>query len=121
MEWMPKVWGRTRHILATDDVSIWDLDVLAGGYCSKHRHATRANLFVVVSGTVDVEMWFPNGKPTVWRLTAGAKAVLRVPAGVWHRFTAVEASRLVEMYMPDGGALDEADIEREDVGGLRAA
>ena len=121
MDWTTKVWGRTRHVFASPEASIWELDVVRGGYCSRHRHKTRANLFVVVRGNVQVTTWDAKDRPRTFHLTAGTRAMLRVPAGVWHRFEAVGPAQIVEMYLPDGGAIDENDIERADEGGVRAA
>jgi mannose-6-phosphate isomerase-like protein (cupin superfamily) len=81
-----------------------------------HRHATKCNAFVVVSGTlfIDVEKEYGLTDTT----TLGPGDVCTVQAGEWHRFrTGSDPCFAVEAYYPQ--SLSE-DIERRDCGGAVA-
>ena len=110
-----KVWGRTKLLLSTPSLEVHLLSVDPFARCSMHCHRTRWNAFVVISGTLFVEVRQEEyGLVDVTVLTNGQLTTVR--PGLWHRFrTEGEGARCVEVYYPD--ALGAADIEREDVGG----
>ncbi|MBE3088577.1 MAG: hypothetical protein IMZ71_05635 [Chloroflexi bacterium] len=52
-----KVWGKTTEIYRSETVSAHVLEILAGGFSSKHRHKIKKNIFHVLAGTVKITTW----------------------------------------------------------------
>ncbi len=111
-----KVWGTTQEAMNNGRVSAHLLRVEAGGYCSEHRHAEKTNLFLVISGSLEILVW-PAGadegqKPDMTILGPGETTVIR--PGDWHRFRALEDAVAIEIYE---GNLAGEDITRRTPGG----
>ena len=110
-----KVWGCTEAIIKTHFFEAHRIITEEGGFCSKHRHDHKHNLFYVESGCLEVIVYNDNGTEDRTIINAGCQCA--VPPGVWHRFSAIEDSIAYELYWID--TLDQNDIKREDVGGVR--
>lgn len=108
-----KAWGRTELIFKGPNFEVHRINVIAGGYCSKHIHATKYNLFYVDQGNLEIQVWKKNyNLIDSTLLSPGEK--MKVPPGEYHRFKAVSDVIAYEIYYTE---LDSDDIKREDVGG----
>lgn len=119
-----KVWGRAFHVAETGvpfNASL--LELLAGGYSSRHLHELRYNAFHVYSGLVDVVEYvlLPQPAPLlkeVRRRALGPGESCTVAPGVVHRFEARAPGLMLETYWADPGARCAfEDIRRLDQGG----
>jgi len=87
------------------------LKLKAGYECSWHSHREKYNLFVVVSGCVDIVTEQFDG-PSVVTLTSGECFTVR-PSEM-HKFKVIESGMMIEeMYVK----YNEDDIQRENQGG----
>lgn len=115
MEWVRKVWGRTKELVDSPFYSRHELEVVAGGYCSLHYHRERANRFRVVSGMIEIVEMFG---PFVCRRKLGPENTYDVPSLVPHMFIVHKDGILYEEYFPDrGGTVRRDDIVRLVEGG----
>lgn len=109
--WTDKPWGRTRRDHLSLVCQIDEIDVLQGGYCSIHRHATKTNLFHLLSGQINIRQFTATGERLNSKYLHPGESLI-VPAGIWHQFWSPLESRAVEVYLPTNGAVDPEDIER---------
>lgn len=107
-----KIWGWTEPLFVRNNVELHRIEANAGGYCSKHKHEHKSNLFIVESGQLQVTVWDENDEPSHKVLSKGDR--FAVPPGVMHQFTAISDVVALEVYWVD---LDQDDIIREYVGG----
>jgi mannose-6-phosphate isomerase-like protein (cupin superfamily) len=115
-----KVWGNTTEILTSDTASIHYLEINEGGYCSEHYHKSKHNLFYVIEGELEVNIFrdlidksnSSQIKDTTL-LTAGM--VMNVDPGFFHQFIAKTNVKCIEIYTPE---LISSDIVRRSVGGI---
>lgn len=108
-----KVWGITELIAECAALEFHRLEIRTGGYCSKHRHATKWNGFFLESGRLLIRTW--NGElEDVTVLTAGQFS--SVAPGYFHQFEALEDCVAFELYWSQYAS---DDIERVSVGGVR--
>ena len=99
-EWITKRWGYSKLIHQDQHVSVELASGLKGGASSSHKHPHVANLFLCLSGVVDLYV----GDDHFWRrLVKGVGA--DVKAGTWHRMYFVTDAELLELYSPEGEAL----------------
>ena len=101
-------WGGFTQYCLNTPVTVKIIEVASGGKLSLQRHAHRAELWVVLDETLEVQVdgktWRPSRHEEVW-----------IPAGAIHRLSAPgsHGGRIMEVGF---GHFDEADIERlEDV------
>lgn len=116
-----KVWGTARHIFSSPHCAVSILTTVKGGYCSRHKHSSRVNRFVVSSGSIDVVEYTEDGNSETLRKTLKAGETIDVQAGIIHRFEVNEPGLVVEVYWPSN-KYDEVrltDIERLDAGGIK--
>lgn len=52
-----KVWGKTTEIWRGQHVEVHRIQTLKSGYCSRHRHDHKLNMFYVERGRLLVEVW----------------------------------------------------------------
>lgn len=108
-----KVWGFTEALFARNNVEVHRIFVSDGGFCSKHKHDHKWNLFYVERGTLYIEVWkkdYALCDTTI--LSAGQMAA--VAPGEFHRFRALSDTVVYEIYWVE---LDAEDIKRENIGG----
>ncbi len=109
-----KVWGKTWSLFSKNNVEIHRIEVRPGGFCSKHRHTSKHNMFIVEAGRLLVDIWREGmDEPDSGELRAGDQLV--VPPGVYHRFKALTDVEAYEVYWVE---LDAGDIDRENHGGM---
>jgi len=108
-----KIWGETRLIWSGNNTETHQIKIKKGGYCSKHKHLYKYNLFYIDRGKLLIETWKENGIVDETLLIPGESTI--VGPGQYHRFKALEQTNALEVYWVD---LKEGDIIREDCGGL---
>ena len=108
-----KVWGTTTEIFCGQSVELHRILVDKGGFCSKHHHNYKHNLFHVESGCLKIETWRENG--IVENTILGPGETTTIPPKLQHRFIALEDTEAVEFYWLE---LDKNDIVRETQGGI---
>lgn len=111
MERTSKVWGE-RWLLREDSTHATSvLHLIEGTRCSWHRHRAKFNLFVVISGHIQIVVQEQDEKRGIEVLGG---QTFTVPPGVYHEFQALADSVVVEeMFV----SYDEGDIVRLDSGG----
>ena len=109
-----KVWGQTVPVFAGNNVEVHHIRIRAGGFCSRHRHAHKHNLFYVLSGALRIKAWKAD-YDLCDETTLHAGQATTVPPGEFHRFEALSPVEALEVYWL---TLDPGDIERKDVGGV---
>jgi len=108
-----KVWGLTTEIYRTATFSAYHLSIDKFGYCSKHKHNRKYNLFYVLSGKLKIIIW-RDGLPDITILGPGQ--ISGVPPDFFHQFEGLENTECIEIYYV---FLEDPDIERENQGGIR--
>ncbi len=108
-----KPWGTSRILFTTANVEVYRIEVDTGGYCSRHMHLSKHNLFYVESGELHVQTFEPELSTKI--LLSGD--ILSIPPNILHQFYAKLHTIALEIYhvemVPD-------DIIRFSVGGLDA-
>lgn len=107
-----KIWGMTQCLFAQNNVEVHLIDTKEGGFCSKHSHIHKFNLFYILNGALKVEIWMPYGLVDTTIIKDNQYCI--VPPGHSHRFEALADTKALEIYWVE---LDPDDIERETVGG----
>lgn len=111
-----KHWGVTRCIFTDKHCELHHATSVRKGYCSKHKHVTKPNMFYVLQGTLEVETFAKKSATSPVRTDTVLRGQsLTIPAGVWHRFRALTEVDMIEFYWSE---LDREDIVRADEGGV---
>ena len=112
-----KIWGNTSTIFSKNNVEISRIVINKGGYCSKHRHDHKYNMFFVEQGKLLVVIYRRDAN-----ITIEDKTVLRVgemtyvEPNLFHYFEALENTIAYEIYWTE---IYKDDIIRESAGGVR--
>jgi quercetin dioxygenase-like cupin family protein len=106
-----KVWGTTQRVFETSNVSVEVVKIAAGGYCSRHRHLRRDNLFHVLEGHLRVKTR-KDGLEDEIVLRPGESTLVK--AGDVHWFEALTDVVALEVYH---ARVEADDIVRETQGG----
>lgn len=109
-----KVWGKTETLFLGNNVEVNRIEARKGGFCSRHKHVAKANMFRVESGRLIIRQWkldYDLCDETI--IGPGESCV--VPAGEYHQFEALEDTVALEIYW---ATLAPNDIVRESVGGV---
>ena|SRR3990167_4252225 len=111
-----KIWGTTTLLLRTPLIEMHRLDVLGNAHCSMHKHDKKWNAFVVISGTLTIEVE-KAAYNLVDKTVLYAGELTTVQPGEFHRFVTGPFSAVaLEIYYPE--SLSDDDIVRRDCGGL---
>lgn len=111
-----KIWGQTQLVFSENNVEIHRIQVRKGGYCSRHKHVAKYNLFFVESGKLRVTiMRGKQVRPTDAIVLSKGMSTLIHP-GELHMFEAVSDCVAYEIYWT---TLDPNDIRRYSEGGLK--
>lgn len=112
-----KAWGFTKPIFNKNNVEIHDLFIHKGGYCSKHKHNSKFNKFIVKKGVLKVSIWKNYGADVLEDVTILTEnSECTVPPGDFHSFEALEDTEALEIYWVE---LRTDDIERTNHGGRK--
>jgi len=112
-----KVWGASYPLFNKNNVEISAISIKKGGFCSKHLHTTKYNMFVVNKGKLKVTIWKDYGSEVledVSFLFPGMETT--VSPGDYHMFEALEDTEALEIYWVE---LDANDIKRVNHGGMK--
>ena len=107
-----KAWGTTSDIWAGNNAEIHRIDVVKGGYCSKHKHDYKYNKFYVESGLLQVSIW---DEGVLISSIIGEGESTSVEPKMYHKFIALEKTVAYEIYWVE---LFKDDIQRESFGGV---
>lgn len=108
-----KIWGNTQSIFNKNNVEIHRIETKKGGFCSKHRHLRKYNMFYVESGKIKIISW-KTDYDLVDETIISSGQCTTTPPGEYHRFESLEDSVVYEIYWV---TLEPSDIDREDHGG----
>jgi len=110
VKFVEKVWGHEEWIVNNQKYCGKKLVLNKGYRCSIHKHDIKEETFYILSGKVLMESEL-EGKKEVRLMTPGD--VLHVKVGMWHRFTGIEDSQIMEF---STFHMDEDSIRREPSG-----
>lgn len=112
-----KIWGNTNTIFRKNNVEIARIEIAKGGYCSKHLHEFKYNMFFLESGQIRVTIFRQDALQTISDVTDLLPGKITVvEPKLYHFFEAIEDSIAYEIYWTE---LSETDIIRESVGGRK--
>ena len=112
-----KIWGNTRTLFCKSNVEIARIEVSSGGYCSKHIHEHKYNLFFIETGELEVTIYRHDAGTIIEDITVLKRGdSTYVEPGVFHKFKANTNTVAYEIYWVE---LDNNDIVRENVGGKK--
>lgn len=109
------LWG-IKEIVDKTGVSQLDyLIINKGGFCSKHKHFQKYNLFYVTTGILKISLYLKNGTQVDYVIGDDCpKRRFIVRPGTYHRFKALEDTECIEYSFVK---ISDEDILREDIGG----
>lgn len=113
MNWQGKIWGKTATIYSDHNIELNLIYAKRGGYCSKHQHMAKFNLFFVFSGMLKIDVW-KNDYDLVDDTVIKRFESTVVKPRENHKFKALKNTWALELYWVK---LCLNDIQREDVGG----
>lgn len=109
-----KIWGTTAKLFEQNNVEIHRIDIKKGGFCSKHYHNYKYNMFFVESGKLQVLVFRSDSSCTDQTiLFAGENTIVK--PGELHQFQADEDTIAYEIYWVQ---LENEDIVRSSSGGI---
>jgi mannose-6-phosphate isomerase-like protein (cupin superfamily) len=115
MERQGKVWGSTSPLLCKNNVEVHRIGGNSGGFCSKHMHNNKFNMFYVESGRLKIEVW-KKDYDLIDVTYVDRGDICTVSPGEYHRFTILDNNTVAfEFYWTE---IDASDIIREDHGGI---
>ena len=91
-----KVWGETILIFSNINMQINQIFIKKGGRCSTHMHNHKNNIFFIQSGRLLIEQWMASG--VVDSTTLSREDKIEIPSQTYHRFTALEDTKALEIY-----------------------
>ena len=110
-----KVWGTTSTLFSKNNVEVHRITCDKGGYCSKHKHVSKYNMFFVERGKLEVDIWKNDYKLVDTTFLKASESCVVVP-GEYHLFRCHEDDTVVyEIYWVE---IDTRDIIRDNVGGI---
>ncbi len=113
--WVKKVWGLTAEVMRHPVFEVHAIKGCKGGYCSRHHHIHKWNLFYVVSGRLAVIEELPGRTAPIKSMLPAGQSLAIAP-GRWHRFVVLEDNtQAIEVYW---AGVDHDDIIRATVGGM---
>lgn len=111
-----KVWGLTQNIFSKNNVEIHRIEADKGGYCSKHKHDCKYNLFFVESGKLKISVWKNEYELIDYTIITDQQMSVVKPKE-YHMFEALEDTIAYEIYWTE---ICADDIFRENSGGKNA-
>jgi len=110
-----KIWGETSEIFCKNNVEIHRIEGKKGGFCSKHKHVHKYNIFFVESGGIKVSTW-KKDYDLVDETRLFSQESTTIAPGEFHQFEVIADCVVYEIYYTE---LSGNDIIRESVGGSR--
>lgn len=110
-----KVWGTTSSLFSKNNVEINRITCDYDGYCSKHKHISKYNMFFVEKGSLEIRIW-KNDYDLVDKTILKEQQSCVVEPGEFHIFKCLEENTVAfEIYWVE---IDKNDIERSGSGGV---
>ncbi len=110
-----KIWGCTSLLFNKNNVEIHRIKCNKDGFCSKHKHIGKYNMFFVEKGKLAISIW-KNDYDLVDRTVISSQQICIVSPGEYHLFKCLEDNTVAfEIYWVE---LDKNDIIRDNVGGI---
>ena len=109
-----KVWGKTAEIFSNHNFEVHRIEVNKGGFCSKHKHTHKFNVFYMEKGKLKITV-YKNDYDLVDETIIETGQIAIAKPGEYHEFEALENSVCYEIYWVE---LNHQDIQRESVGGM---
>lgn len=110
---MKKKWGIKIPVFTSQTANVDLLIIEPRGFCSKHKHFQKHNLFYVISGELLVQVQLKD-RIAEHILTAGKQLLIK--SGYFHQFIANTEVMCIEVAFV---TLSEDDIYRLDEGGIK--
>ena len=111
-----KIWGSTSILFEKNNVAIHRIVCNKDGYCSKHKHISKYNMFFVERGSLEIDIW-KNDYELVDKTVLKEQQSCVVFPGEYHMFKCIDDNTVAyEIYWVE---LKEDDIKRENVGGKK--
>ena len=112
-----KIWGSTACLFNKNNTEIHRIEAKKGGYCSVHKHDHKWNIFFVEQGKlkITIHRWDAD-KPIEDVIILNKNEMTYVEPGLFHTFEALEDTIAFEIYYV---ALDQNDISRKSIGGVK--
>lgn len=107
-----KVWGETCPLFLKNNVEIHLVNSTKGGFSSKHKHVSKYNMFYVLSGCLEIDIWKDYGLIDKTVLLPNESCI--VSPGDFHMFLSRCDTEFIEIYWTE---LLAGDIIRENRGG----
>lgn len=108
-----RTWGE-KDVLHLSDLAQLDfLLIYEGGYCSKHIHYHKYNLFHLICGKLEITLFTKSGEKKY--ILHENKRTMLIRPGVYHQFKALEKTECLEYSYVQ---YSEDDINRENEGGI---
>ncbi len=109
-----KIWGITEALFNKNNVEMHRIQIKTNGYCSKHKHTHKYNMFYVEEGQLEVHIDKNDYDLTdITVLEKGQSTIVK--PGEYHKFIANTFVIAYEIYWTE---LDTNDIQRQNVGGV---
>ncbi len=109
-----KVWGSTSILFSKNNVEINRITCNKDGYCSKHKHHSKYNMFFVEKGSLEISVW-KNDYDLIDKTILTEHQNCIVSPGEYHLFKCLKPDTVAfEIYWVE---ISENDIERKNVGG----
>lgn len=114
-----KVWGITSPIWNGNNVEFHRIEVKEGGYCSKHLHEHKFNMFYVEYGELEISIWKEHGyekdEDMIDKTIIVDDESTIIEPKQYHMFKALKDTVAYEIYWV---SLEKDDIKRMNQGGL---
>ena len=114
-----KIWGITQPVWIGNNVEIHRIEIKAGGYCSKHLHEHKYNMFYVEYGELEISIWKEHGyeqaEDIIDRTIIIDDESTIIDPKQYHMFKAIKDTVAYEIYWI---SLDKDDIKRMNQGGI---
>lgn len=114
-----KAWGTTSLIWSGNNVEIHRIEVLEGGFCSKHLHEYKYNMFYVESGELEIDIvkqiGYEIAEDIIDKTILNKGESTIVEPKQYHLFKAIKNTIAYEIYFVE---LPKEDIKRMNCGGI---
>ena len=110
-----KIWGSTSVLFSKNNVEINRIVCNKNGFCSKHKHISKYNMFFVEKGILEINIW-KNNYDLIDETILKEQQNCIIEPGEYHMFKCLEDGTVAfEIYWVE---IDKNDIIRDNVGGI---
>lgn len=109
-----RVYGSDILVYRDDNFEAHLMYLQKGAKSSIHRHRELINTFVCLTGKIQIDTYKIDSEELDYNIILQKHEKMKVSAGRYHNFYALEDTTLLEFY----SKIESIDIERLNVGGL---